>query len=128
MASRTIGKTGTSRMPSPERTNAEDGYIWPDGNHHWLNAFTGYLPLDDPQLSITVLLEDVDYGLTGSTGAGPVFSELARLGIRELGMAPCAFLVLQPGHELSIADVGRIRAMVQARVSSVAVPKRFVVA
>jgi cell division protein FtsI (penicillin-binding protein 3) len=81
-------KTGTSRMPSPERADSEDGYIWPDGRYHYLNAFTGYLPLDDPQLSITVLLEDVDSGLTGSSGAGPVFSELARLGIRELGIAP----------------------------------------
>jgi hypothetical protein len=27
-------------------------------------------------------------GLTGSSGAGPVFSELARLSIRELGVTP----------------------------------------
>jgi len=46
------------------------------------------LPIDDPQISITVLLEDVNFGLTGSSGAGPVFSELARLGIRKLGIAP----------------------------------------
>ncbi|MFV0315671.1 MAG: peptidoglycan D,D-transpeptidase FtsI family protein [Microthrixaceae bacterium] len=81
-------KTGTSRMPSPERVDGEDGYMWSDGRYHYLNAFTGYLPVDAPQLSITVLLEDVDGGLTGSTGAGPVFAELARLGIRELGIAP----------------------------------------
>ncbi len=81
-------KTGTSRMPSPESSGGDDGYVWSDGKYHYLNAFTGYLPLQDPQLSITVLLEDVDSGLTGSTGAGPVFSELARLGIRELGIAP----------------------------------------
>ena len=81
-------KTGTSRMPSPERVDGEDGYLWSDGRYHYLNAFTGYLPVDAPELSITVLLEDVDDGLTGSTGAGPVFSDLARLGIRELGIAP----------------------------------------
>ena len=81
-------KTGTSRMPSPDRADSEDGYIWADGQYHYLNAFTGYLPLDDPQLSVTVLLEDVDAGLTGSSGAGPVFHELARLGIRELSIAP----------------------------------------
>ncbi len=108
-------KTGTSRMPSPERTNAEDGYIWPDGNHHWLNAFTGYLPLDDPQLSITVLLEDVDYGLTGSTGAGPVFSELARLGIRELGIAPSESAV--PGAD---GEDGQQSTRLRAAPASVA--------
>ena len=44
-----------------------------------------------------------------------------------LGTAPCAFLVLQPGAELTSTDEGFIRATVQARVSSVAVPARFVV-
>jgi cell division protein FtsI (penicillin-binding protein 3) len=83
-------KTGTSRMPAPERVDPRDGYMWSDGRYHYLNAFTGYLPADDPQVSITVLLEDVAGGLTGATGAGPVFYDLARLGIRELGIAPTA--------------------------------------
>lgn len=81
-------KTGTSRMPDPARTDGTDGYLWADGRYHYLNVFTGYLPADAPELSITVLLEDTAHGLTGSSGAGPVFSALARLGIRELGIAP----------------------------------------
>lgn len=81
-------KTGTGRMPAPDRPVQEDGYLWPDGTYHYMNAFTGYLPADDPEVSITVILEDVAPGLTGSTGAGPVFSELTRLSIRELGIAP----------------------------------------
>ena len=81
-------KTGTGRMPSPERADALDGYLWTDGRYHYLNAFAGYLPADDPQVSITVLLEDVAPGFTGSSGAGPVFSELSRLSIRELGVTP----------------------------------------
>lgn len=81
-------KTGTSRMPDPARSDGTDGYLWADGRYHYLNVFTGYLPADAPELSITVLLEDTAEGLTGSSGAGPVFSELARLGIRELGIAP----------------------------------------
>jgi cell division protein FtsI (penicillin-binding protein 3) len=81
-------KTGTGRMPSPERADALDGYLWTDGRYHYLTAFAGYLPADDPQVSITVLLEDVAPGLTGSSGAGPVFSELSRLSIRELGVTP----------------------------------------
>jgi cell division protein FtsI (penicillin-binding protein 3) len=81
-------KTGTGRMPAADRADALDGYLWADGRYHYLNAFAGYLPVDDPQVSITVLLEDVAPGLTGSSGAGPVFSELARLSIRELGVTP----------------------------------------
>jgi cell division protein FtsI (penicillin-binding protein 3) len=81
-------KTGTSRMPDPQRSDGTDGYLWADGRYHYLNVFTGYLPADAPELSITVLLEDTADGLTGSSGAGPVFSALARLGIRELGIAP----------------------------------------
>lgn len=81
-------KTGTSRMPSPTRVDRSDGYMWVDGRYHYLAAFAGYLPAGRPQVSITVILDDVDSGLYGSTAAGPIFSQLARLSIRELGIAP----------------------------------------
>ena len=45
---------------------------------------------------------------------------------RVLGTAPCAFLVLQPGASLRPADEGRLRALVQTKLSSVAVPARFI--
>ena len=48
----------------------------------------GFLPADRPQVSITVIIEDSSAGLTGATAAGPVFSDLAKLSIRELGIAP----------------------------------------
>ena len=83
-------KTGTGRMPSPEKVDAEDAYIWPDGTYHHVTTFAGYLPADRPQVSITVMLFDTAQGLTGSTSAGPVFSDLARLSIRELSIAPPA--------------------------------------
>ena len=81
-------KTGTSRMVGDAGGDAEDGYTWTDGRRHYVAAFTGYLPADRPEVSITVILEDVAPGLTGSTAAGPVFSDLAKLSIRELGIAP----------------------------------------
>jgi cell division protein FtsI (penicillin-binding protein 3) len=83
-------KTGTSRMPSPEVVDGEDSYIWPDGRYHYTTTFAGYLPADRPQVSITVMLIDTAPGLTGGTSAGPVFSDLARLSIRELTIAPTA--------------------------------------
>ena len=81
-------KTGTSRMVSETLVDDEDAYAWADGRFHHVAAFTGYLPAERPQVSITVILEDITSGLTGSTAAGPVFSDLARLSIRELGIAP----------------------------------------
>ncbi len=81
-------KTGTSRMLSDTGGIDGDPYMWSDWRHHYLAAFTGYLPADRPEVSITVILSDVNDGLTGSTGAGPAFSDLAKLSIRELGIAP----------------------------------------
>lgn len=89
-------KTGTSRMVGDMGTTGEDGYTWSDGRRHHLAAFTGYLPADRPEVSITVILEDVAPGLTGSTAAGPVFSELAKLSIRELGIAPSHLVPTAP--------------------------------
>ena len=83
-------KTGTSRMVSPEQVHPTDAYLWPDGRYHYVTALTGYLPADRPEVSITVIIEDSAAGLTGATAAGPVFAELARLSIRELGVAPAA--------------------------------------
>ena len=81
-------KTGTSRMVSPEKVNTKDAYMWADGRYHYVAAFTGFLPADRPQVSITVLIEDSAAGLTGATAAGPIFGDLAKLSIRELGIAP----------------------------------------
>lgn len=80
-------KTGTGRMPSPDKVDAKDAYVWPDGTYHHVTTFAGYLPADRPQVSITVMLFDTAQGLTGSTSAGPVFSDLSRLAIRELSIA-----------------------------------------
>lgn len=81
-------KTGTSRMVSPDKVNTKDAYMWADGRYHYVAAFTGFLPADRPQVSITVLIEDAAAGLTGATAAGPIFRDLATLSIRELGIAP----------------------------------------
>ncbi len=81
-------KTGTSRMAARTQLDKSDGYVWADGRYHYLAALAGFLPADRPQVSITVILDDITPGLTGSTAAGPVFSDLAHLSIRELGIAP----------------------------------------
>ncbi len=91
-------KTGTGRMPSPERVDTSDNYVWADGTYHYVTTFAAYFPADRPQVSITVLLFDTPPGSTGATTAGPVFSELARLSIRELAVVPSQ--VAAPNSEL----------------------------
>lgn len=81
-------KTGTSRLLSPEPFHPVDAYLWPDGRYHHVAAFTGFFPVERPEVSITVLIEDVAPEMTGATAAGPVFAELSQLAIRELGIAP----------------------------------------
>lgn len=100
-------KTGTSRLAASTRVDAEDGYLWSDGRFHHLAAFSGFLPADRPQVSITVLLEDIAPGLTGGTAAAPVFSELAKLSIRELGIAPNGSIgALGPGQRVRAEPAG----------------------
>ena len=108
-------KTGTSRMAAENQLDAKDGYLWEDGVYHYLAAFTGFLPAERPQVAITVILDDITSGLTGSTAAGPIFSDLARLSIRELGIAPTSSATmstdesaLTPGT--SQDSDGRVRA------------------
>lgn len=104
-------KTGTSRLPRPDQENTGpdgDPYRWADGDYHGLAAFAGYLPADRPEVSITVILEDLEDHMTGSSAAGPVFSELAKLAIRELGIAPSLLVggAGSPGE----AGSGKVRA------------------
>jgi len=105
-------KTGTGRMPSPEKVDATDAYIWPDGSYHHVTTFAGYLPADRPQVSITVMLFDTAHGLTGSTSAGPVFSDLARLAIRELSIAPTTNTVTAGTGTVAAGDAaGPVRSV-----------------
>jgi len=100
-------KTGTSRMVSDAGGVGRDPYMWSDGRYHYLAAFTGYLPADRPEVSITVILSDVNDGLTGSTGAGPAFSELAKLSIRELGIAPSHLAAAAAGRNVGTGELYR---------------------
>ena len=110
-------KTGTSRLVAETQVDAEDAYTWADGGFHYVAAFTGYLPAERPQVSITVILEDTTNGLTGSTAAGPVFSDLARLSIRELGIAPSHLAETDAASRAGDGS-GRVRSMPAAAPAS----------
>lgn len=61
------GKSGTAEIPSPV------GYE----SSAWIMTFAGYLPADDPQLSILVKLDRPTSGNWASQVAAPVFQRLA---------------------------------------------------
>ncbi len=72
------GKTGTAQKPIP------------GGYSDLLNmaSFTGFIPAEDPQLGIIVVLDEPKDIRTGGAVAAPVFKEIAEQAIRYLDIPP----------------------------------------
>ncbi|MBU2470332.1 MAG: penicillin-binding protein 2, partial [Proteobacteria bacterium] len=71
------GKTGTSQKPSPE-----GGY----SHSEYMSSFVGYLPADDPQVVILVVIDTPKGRHYGSTVAGPAWAAMARAALKTLGV------------------------------------------
>jgi membrane peptidoglycan carboxypeptidase len=78
------GKTGTARKPAPE-----GGYKWEDGKYHYITTFAGFMPANDPKLSVIVVLDE-PRGTFASSTAAPAFGDLARYALRLLHLPPPA--------------------------------------
>jgi len=78
------GKTGTARKPAPD-----GGYRWEDGDYHYISTFAGFMPADDPKLSVIVVLDE-PRSTYASTSAAPAFGELSRYALRLLRLPPPA--------------------------------------
>lgn len=79
---RVAGKTGTARKASPE-----GGYVWPDGGYRHTATFAGFMPADDPTLSVLVTLDEPQQVYASETAA-PAFAELSRHALRMLRLPP----------------------------------------
>jgi cell division protein FtsI (penicillin-binding protein 3) len=79
------GKTGTARKPQPG-----GGYQDAAGNYHYVATFAGFVPAQDPQLSIIVVVDEPSNGYYASQVSAPVFAELARFGLRQFRVPPPA--------------------------------------
>ncbi|CAN5852930.1 penicillin-binding protein [soil metagenome] len=79
------GKTGTARKPQPE-----GGYYDAAGNFHYVATFAGFVPAEDPELSIIVVLDDPSSSYYAGTVVAPVFAELARYALRRFEVPPAA--------------------------------------
>jgi cell division protein FtsI (penicillin-binding protein 3) len=79
------GKTGTARKPQPT-----GGYRDAAGNFHYVATFAGFVPAEDPQLSIIVILDEPSATIFASAVSAPVFADLARYGLRLFTIPPPA--------------------------------------
>jgi cell division protein FtsI/penicillin-binding protein 2 len=72
------GKSGTAEIPTPI------GYE----NNAWIMTFIGYLPADDPQVSILIKLDRPTSGRWASQVAAPIFQHLAERLVLLLEIPP----------------------------------------
>jgi cell division protein FtsI (penicillin-binding protein 3) len=80
------GKTGTGFIAQENGT-----YFLADGSRAYYASFVGFLPAEDPQVTILVSIDQPDNqsgDRFGGTAAAPVFRELAPVMVHELGIDP----------------------------------------
>jgi cell division protein FtsI (penicillin-binding protein 3) len=82
---RVAGKTGTARKPQDNGTYEDAA-----GNYHYVTTFAGFVPAQDPQLSIIVVIDEPSASTYASAVSAPVFAELARYGLRQFRIPPPA--------------------------------------
>ena len=80
---RVAGKTGTARKPLPT-----GGYEDADGNYRYITAFAGFLPAENPAISLIVVLEEPQNSIYASQTSAPAFSELAQEAVRHFHIPP----------------------------------------
>lgn len=98
------GKTGTARKPQEG-----GGYRDAEGRYHYISTFAGFFPIDDPKVSIIVVIDEPTTASPyAATVAAPAFADIGRAAARALGIAPSAPEEQAP---LAIAtEDGRVRA------------------
>jgi len=79
------GKTGTARKPQ-----ATGGYQDGAGNYHYVTTFAGFVPADDPQLSVIVVIDEPSASIFASAVSAPVFAEVVSYGLRQFRIPPPA--------------------------------------
>ncbi len=75
------GKTGTARKPSKEFRGYEPGA--------YMGVFAGFVPVEDPKLSVIVVLDEPQ-PYYGGVVAAPVFADIAQYGLRLFRVPPPA--------------------------------------
>jgi cell division protein FtsI (penicillin-binding protein 3) len=81
------GKTGTAWKAVPD-ANGVLRYQNELGQRHYVVTFAGFVPADEPQLSMVVMVDEPRTEYTASVVAAPVFSRIASYALRILGIPP----------------------------------------
>jgi cell division protein FtsI (penicillin-binding protein 3) len=79
------GKTGTARKPLANGTYQDLA-----GNYHYVTTFAGFVPAEDPKLSVIVVIDEPTATIYASAVSAPVFAEVAQYGLRLLRIPPPA--------------------------------------
>ena len=74
------GKTGTAQKVD----FVTGGYA----KDKWMASFVGFVPADDPELAIVVIVDDPVINYYGGVVAAPTFKRMADRALRYLGIAP----------------------------------------
>ncbi|MEM7339132.1 MAG: penicillin-binding protein 2 [Actinomycetota bacterium] len=80
------GKTGTAWKVFDDGSGRL-GY-GTDTNRRYVVSFVGFLPADDPQLSVVVMVDEPKSDTTAATIAAPLFAQIAEYSTRILGIPP----------------------------------------
>jgi cell division protein FtsI (penicillin-binding protein 3) len=106
------GKTGTARKPQPA-----GGYRDAAGNYHYISTFAGFLPAEDPKLSIIVVIDEPSTSPYAAQVAAPAFAEIGRHALRLLGVPPAGAPARAP--LLPEPERDRVRATPAAPVTTI---------
>ena len=82
------GKTGTAWKVHGD--GPYQGTYGVDGDREYVVTFAGFLPAENPQLSIVVVVDEPTVETTAGTVAAPVFADIAHYVLRILGIPPAA--------------------------------------
>jgi len=77
------GKTGTAY-----KAQANGSYVDDAGNHHYVGSFAGFLPVEDPRLTVLVSIDEPQGDHFGGLVATPVFQQVAQEALRVLQVPP----------------------------------------
>lgn len=117
---RVAGKTGTARKALDGAAGYEDGA----GNFRYIASFAGFLPADDPQLSILVTIDQPTATIYAGHAAAPAFADIATFAVRHLKIAPPS---TAPAHHNAVHVPDRLEERVTGEVAEAPVPETPVV-
>ncbi|MEM8926108.1 MAG: penicillin-binding protein 2 [Actinomycetota bacterium] len=100
---RVAGKTGTAWKVFDDGSGTL-GYGEP-GNRRYVVSFVGFLPADDPQISMVIVVDEPTSDTTAATIAAPLFSEIAGYAVRILDIVPTEGVAVQ-GERVRSAPAG----------------------